>query len=90
MTREQLRQDNKFMEWLSQGQRLGYMGSLAKLVDHEIGNGGYPNTQPHMAHINLGVQEAVRRVRTLLESPMKAPDPVHQKASYGVTNEPST
>ena len=85
-TRDQLKTDAKFVEWVATGQKLGYMFSLAELVDDEIGNTGYPNAQPHTAHINLGVQETVRRVRNLLRDPLNDNRrPTVPQARYGTT-----
>lgn len=85
ITRDQLRTDKDFTEWVNHGRKMGFLFSLGELVDTEVGGAGFPNSQPHLSNINLGVQIAVRQVRGILRDPLAAA--VTQKTpppNYGV------
>lgn len=86
MTRDDLRKNDKLVEWLQQGRALGHLHALSELVDHEIGQTGYAMTDPHFVHINLGIQDAVRRTRALLKDPLTVQvKPMAPAPTYGVT-----
>jgi hypothetical protein len=60
-------------EWLEEGLRSGHLYALGIMVDEAIGRGGYDvRDGAHLAHINLGAQETIRRVRMFLNNPLSA------------------
>lgn len=76
-----------FAEWVREGVRAGHLEALAEFVDEKVGDTGYHCVQPHHAHINLGMQDAVRRVRRILRDPLGADEVVAAgpPATYGVS-----
>lgn len=86
MTHEEFKAIPGIIAWLDEGMTRGYCSALSDLIDEEIGDTGYHNRTPHEANINLGIQEAVRRVRAVLRDPVRRRRPAKAmpQATYGV------
>ena len=93
MTRTTLREDPEFAKWLALPETAVQLRKLAEVVDIEVGTSGYGMDEPHMVHINFGIQDAVRRVRSILADPTGARAAAAPRglppARYGVTDKNS-
>ena len=91
MTRAELKSYPGFADWVAEGRSRGFLQLLAESIDEEVGDTGYANAAPHLAHINLGVQDATRRIKKIVADPLAAmpAQAAAPPATYGVnTNTP--
>jgi len=87
MTREEARAVPGFSDWCGRQDTKTFLTLMGEVVDEEVGASGYPINDPHLVHINFGVQDAVRRVRGILRDPTAIkikPTPTLPPARYGV------
>ena len=92
MTRTDLIKVPGFAEWASTPEAQRFLPLLAEVVDHDIGASFYTMPEPHWVHVNLGIQDAVRRTRHILRNPLvpapeRGPTP---RPHYGIKDDLST
>lgn len=89
MRRADLLKVQGFADWATTPDAQKFLPMLAEVVDTEVGDTGYAMPDPHWAHVNLGIQDAVRRVRRIISNPLMAPDerPAAPPATYGIPRE---
>lgn len=88
MTRVELRGDPEFVKWLALPETTVQLRKLSEVIDVEVGTSGYGMEAPHHVHINFGIQDAVRRARSILVDPTGARTTAPKglpPARYGVT-----
>lgn len=88
MTREEMTKVLGFAEWASTPESRQFLRMLARVVDTEVGASGYDMRHAHLAHVNLGIQDAVRRVCRIVEDPLRVDTslPPLPRATYQVDN----
>lgn len=89
MTLNELQKVKGFAEWAATTESRRFLSMLSEVIDTEVGESAYPMKDPHMVHINFGVQDAVRRVRRIVNDPLATPRvlPPLPRATYQVKPE---
>lgn len=81
-----------FAEWVDEGNAKGFVQELAEMVESELTGVKVPDNQPHLSHINYGVEMAAKAAKILIRDPLGRKVTVEKQAPparYGVRQNPA-